>query len=214
MDSEGPAQVPQVGRAIVAASLVGFGVVNAQMLKQLSKILADPMAVIRLLLRQSEEKRAEGYCYPQIGAQAQKTLQISGSLGSDGNQAIFPELPKPDIECALLGRVIDNGQMHGFGAARPAGIEEMVKGVMAVSAVKSLRIGGSSDSLLYVLKESPQFRRRKNIRTIRLGSRNGKGRQWIFPHPPASHQITAEPVKGTKPRLQGLGFEPALVLIH
>ena len=68
MDSEGPAQVVQVGRAVVVALLTSLRAVDAQMLQHLAKILADPIAVISFPLRQLEEKRTAGRRSPQGGA--------------------------------------------------------------------------------------------------------------------------------------------------
>jgi hypothetical protein len=124
------------------------------------------------------------------------------------------EFRGPDEERALLGRIIGDDQVHGFGDAQPTGIEEMVEGVMAVSAVKPPRMDRLSDPLLEVVEEATEFRRREDVRAIGLRSRNRKRGEWILLHPPASHQVTAEPPKGLSPHLQGLAFESALVLIH
>jgi hypothetical protein len=78
------------------------------------------------------------------------------------------KLGRPDIERALLGGIIRHGQVHSFGDAQPTGVEEMVKGVMTVRAVMSPRVRRSGDPLLEIIKESPEFPGRKNIRTIRL----------------------------------------------
>jgi len=111
MHGEGSAQVVQVRRAVVAALLAGFGAVNAQTIEHVSKIVADPIAVIRFPLRQREEKRAAGRRSPQIGAQAQQVFQIGSGLGSDRNQAILMEFRGPDKERALFGRIIRDGQV-------------------------------------------------------------------------------------------------------
>ena len=118
------------------------------------------------------------------------------------------------MEGALLGRIIRHGQVQGFGDAQPAGIEQMIESVMAVSAVKCPRMGRPSDPLAEVVEEATEFLRRKDVGAIGLRSRNRKGGEGIFLHPAASHQVTAEPPKGPLPYFEGLGFEPASVLIH